>query len=75
MDELYLSVNLDNERTICIAPLTQRQIDASGEEMDDDSGYFLFERIGSGDSASINVLARLASEEAVESLRHVLGLS
>ncbi|WP_075852407.1 hypothetical protein [Rhizobium hainanense] len=75
MDELYLSVNLADNRTIFLAPLTQRQIDASGDEVDDDSGYFLFERIGSGEAASINILARLASDEAVERLRHVLGLS
>lgn len=75
MAELYLSVNLADDRTICLAPLTQRQIEASGDELDDPSGYFLFERVHDGEAASINILARLASEEAVERLRHVLGLS
>lgn len=75
MDELYFSVNTDRETTLCLAPLSDRQIALSGEEIDDASGYFLFERTGNGDSSTINILARVTSIDAVERMRTMLALA
>ena len=75
MDKIYYSVNIDNERTLCIAPLTDRRITMSGQEIDDTSGYFLFEKRGYGAFAGIEIIARLASEDAVDRLRDMLNMS
>ena len=70
----HFSKNLDNDRTLCIAPLTDRLIARSGQELEDVSGYFLFSRRGSDDFAGVEIIARVASEEAAFSLRDMLGM-
>lgn len=74
MTEFYFSVNLDNDRTLCIAPLTDRKIALSGEEINDPSGYFLFETRGSEDEA-VEIIARLQSEEAALRLRDMFKMA
>lgn len=74
MGEFYFSVNLDNDRTLCIAPLTDRKIALSGEEINDPSGYFLFETRGSEDAA-VEIIARLQSEEAALRLREMFKMA
>ena len=44
MAEHYFSTNIDNETTLCIAPLTNRRLAMSGQEISDTSGYFLYEK-------------------------------
>jgi hypothetical protein len=73
MAEFYFSVNLDNDRTLYIAPLTDRKIALSGEEIADPSGYFLFEAHSSDDSA-IEIIARVQSEEAAFRLRDMFKM-
>ena len=75
MDELYFSVNLDNERMLCLAPLTDRRIVMSGQELADTGGYFLFEKTGSGERAGIEVIAQGISDDAVNRLRALLNMS
>ena len=72
MDELYFSVNLEDGRTLCLAPLTDRRIALSGEEIADTSGYFLFENDGRQGSERVEVLAQVLSEEAALRLRDML---
>jgi hypothetical protein len=74
MPEFYFSVNLDNDRTLCLAPLTDRKIALSGEEIADPSGYFLFETSSSDDSV-IEIIARVQSEEAAFRLRTMLKMA
>ena len=74
MAEFYFSVNLDNDRTLCLAPLTDRKIALSGEEIADPSGYFLFETSSSDDSA-IEIIARVQSEEAAFRLRTMFKMA
>jgi hypothetical protein len=74
MAQFYFSVNLDNDRVLCIAPLTDRRIATATEEIQDTSGYFLFERRESSES-SIDVIAHLASEDAAFRLRELLGMN
>jgi len=64
MDGFYLSRRLDDDRLLCVAPLSNRNIALSGQEVDDPSGYFLFEKCGSDDAYDVTILAHLVSEEA-----------
>ena len=46
MSELYFSRRLDDARTLYVAPLSDRRIEASGQDVPDPSGYFLFKLVG-----------------------------
>jgi hypothetical protein len=74
MSDYYFSAKVDNETTICIAPITERRIELSGEKIDDKSGYFLFETKGGAEPNEVQILARLTSEEAALRLRRMLAL-
>jgi hypothetical protein len=75
MSEFYFSVNLDDNRVLCLAPLTDRRIAMSGQEITDPSGYFLFERRGSGEVAEIEIIAQVLSEEAALRLREMFQMA
>ena len=73
--EYYFSVSLDNnERTLCLAPLSDRYLSMSGQEISDPSGYFLFEKRGTGDLADIEIIAQALSEDAALRLRSMLNM-
>ncbi|PQA71690.1 hypothetical protein C3731_20600 [Brucella oryzae] len=74
MYEQYLSVKTEAGKMLYLSPLSDRQISLCSEDIEDSSGYFLFEREGEGDSAPIHVLARLVSDDAVEAMRAMLGM-
>lgn len=74
MAEYYFSAQIDDQTTLCIAPLTDRRIELSGEEIGDASGYFLFTTRGGGEPTDVEILARVPSEEAAWRLRSMLGL-
>jgi hypothetical protein len=74
MDHFYYTVNLGSERMLCLAPLTERRISMSGQEIEDPSGYFLFEQYGSGDDADIQIIAHVVSEDAALRLRAMLNM-
>jgi hypothetical protein len=57
-----------------LAPITDRKIEYSGEEIGDKSGYFLFETHGS-DETDIEIIARVHSEEAAFKLRAMLKMA
>jgi hypothetical protein len=69
MAEFYFSVNLAEDRTLCLAPLTERRISLANQQITDSSGYFLYETRGSGENASVEVIAQVFSEEAAFLLR------
>lgn len=70
----HFSKNLDNDRTLCVAPLTDRLIERSGQELEDVSGYFLFSRRGSDEFAGVEIIARVVSEEAAFALRQMFDM-
>lgn len=74
MSEYYFSANVDNETTLCIAPLTEKRIEMSGQEIEDRSGYFLYQTRHSEGSGSVKIIAQLLSEEAALDLREVLHM-
>jgi hypothetical protein len=75
MGEFYFSVNLDSRRALCVAPLTERRIAMSGQDIPDSSGYFLFEKRGTGESAEIDILAQAISEDAAFRLREMFKMT
>ena len=74
MAEYYFSKEIDSETSLCIAPLTDKRIELSGETVEDPSGYFLYEVKGGGEPHDVNIIARLASEEAALQLKDLLSL-
>jgi hypothetical protein len=74
MATFYFTVQLDHDRTLCLAPLTDRRYERSGQELDDTSGYFLFEQRGFGEAADIEIIARAISDEAALRLRQMFNM-
>ena len=74
MDALYLSTESHDDTRLYIAPLTRQLISATGEDASDVGGYYLFERQGD-DPHDVQILARVASEEAALRLARLLNLS
>lgn len=75
MTEFYFSTNLDNNRTLHIAPLTDRLIAESGQDVPDPSGYFLFERRRADGPVRVEIIAQVMSEEAALRLRDMLAMT
>ena len=75
MVEYYFSVSIGGNRTLHVAPLTDRRIAMSGQEVADPSGYFLFESRSQADNAEIEILAQAVSEEAALKLREMLKMA
>jgi hypothetical protein len=74
MPQFYFSSPISNEVALFIAPLTDYDLEMSGESVDDASGYFLYERCYSGHDAPIRLLARIHSEEAAIEMSQLLRL-
>jgi hypothetical protein len=71
----YFSVNVDNETTLCIAPLSDRHLAASGQEIADVSGYFLCEMRKSSSPDDVRIIAQLLSEEDAVRLSEMLHMT
>ena len=74
MAEYYFTTNIDNETTLCIAPLTNRRIAMSGQEIADTSGYFLYETCKSQEPNEVRIIAQLLSEEEALRLSRILNM-
>lgn len=74
MAEFYFTATLDNGRTLHLAPLTNRLIEQSGQDVPDVSGYFLFERRHSATHPKVEIIAQVVSEEAALRLRDMLSM-
>ncbi|HRK64275.1 MAG TPA: hypothetical protein PLN53_07745 [Terricaulis sp.] len=70
----YFAKALDNDRTLFIAPLTDRVIARSGQDLEDASGYFLYSSLSSDGFTGVEIIARVASEEAAFALKEMLGM-
>jgi hypothetical protein len=75
MTDYYFSKEIDRETSLCIAPLTDKRVELSGEAIDDPSGYFLYEIKGRGEPYDVTIIAKLASEEAAFQLKEILQLT
>jgi hypothetical protein len=74
MSEYYFSAKIDSDTTLCIAPLTDKRVELSGENIEDASGYFLYQTKGDGEPGEVEIIARLTSEDAALRLRDMLSL-
>ncbi len=75
MDEMmYFSVNLDNDRMLCIAPLTDRRLALSDQQVANPGGYFLFEQRGSDEIGRVEIIAQVFSDEAALRLRDMFNM-
>jgi hypothetical protein len=74
MADYYFSAQIDKDTTLCIAPLTNKRIDLSGQQIGDPSGYFLYQTRCGGEPGEVEIIARLESEEAALRLRNMLSL-
>lgn len=66
--EVIFSRSISNEKSICISTLTRAQLRSCDALGRGDIGYYLYERVSSGDEEEIEILARIASDEAAEKL-------
>ena len=74
MSAYYFSARIDDETTLCIAPMSDRKIELSGEEISDTSGYFLYFAKGAGAPVEVEVVAQMRSDEAAFRLKELLRL-
>lgn len=75
MDDFYFSVSIDENRLLCLAPLTDRLREMAGDDVEVGDGYFLFERAQAGVDHAINVIARANSYESALEMRDMFGMS
>lgn len=75
MSEYYFSVNIGNNRTLHLAPITDRLIEESGQEVADTGGYFLYERRHSEGPRHVEIIAQALSEEAAFRLCEILSMT
>jgi hypothetical protein len=75
MAEYYFTTNIDNDTTLNIAPLTNRRIAMSGQEIADPSGYFLYETCKSQEPNEVRIIAQFLSEEAALRLSRMLNMN
>ena len=75
MADYYLSADLDNETTLCLSPLTDKRLELAGAEMADVSGLFLYTVQRSCQPERVEILARVATEDAVWRLKSMFGLN
>lgn len=74
MGLFFFSAKIDEERTLFLAPLTERRKQHAGQRLDETSGYFLYEMHGQGDEAEIEIIARIDDDEAALRLKEILKL-
>lgn len=70
----YFTANVDDETTLCIAPLSDRRLTQSGQEITDTSGYFLCEIRNSEQKNDVRIIAQLVSEEDAIRLSKMLNM-
>lgn len=70
MSDYYFNISLDNQRSLCISPLTSDELVPSGVR-GNSLGYYLYERDESAEG--VNVLAKIVSEDAARDLFDALN--
>lgn len=74
MSEYYFTANIDNETTLCLAPMSSARVADSGQEIEDTSGYFLYETRRTNDLSEVTIIARVVSEDAALQLSRMLNM-
>ena len=71
LDGFFFSAKLDEGQTLCLAPLSDQAIAASGDDVPDPSGHWLYEKDQDG---RVELIAQVATNEAAWRLRTLLKL-
>ena len=75
MDEsFYFTLQVDSNTKLTISPIADWEIDASGQHLDDESGYFLIETRQTCGLEEVRIIARLMSPDAALELRQMLNM-
>ncbi len=75
MAHFYFSAKLDSERSLCLSVLSDRLLELISDEDIDPSGYYLYETSGTGCVKSIEILARVPTDDAACRLSAMMGLT
>jgi len=74
MEDLYLSVRLDDHRIICVSPISAKTYrEAGGQGLGGDFGYFVYEMNADQPELGIEVIAKAASAEAATRLFEMIS--
>ena len=74
MADYYFTASREDGTTLFLAPLTNRHIEASGQELPDTSGHFLYEADDS-DPDTVRIIAQVITTDAVLNLKAMLGMT
>lgn len=76
MEEYYFQVPVTNSKVLCVGPITRDEAEAAGSDADfvDGFGYYLFIADSEQPRSPIEVLAKLASDDAVANLGNLLRI-
>jgi hypothetical protein len=76
MDDLYLSIRLDERRTICVSPISAKTYrEAGGVGLGGDFGYFVYEMNEEQPESGVEVIAKAASAEAATRLFEMISMA
>jgi len=75
MQGFYFSASKPDGYTLCLSPITNRILDESSQEVEDQSGYFLYEMLNDAGRRVVNILAQVHTDDAALRMRDMLGLT
>ena len=76
MEEFFAAKATSNDQMICIGPLTRQEAaEAVDASLGDGTGLYIYLANASGGGKAVDVLARVASEEAARVLSRLIGFS
>lgn len=75
MSDYFLCGETRTGEKLVIAPITADIAAAHNMDASESVGYFLYQRSGQSQNLSVNILAKLPSEDAAFELGRILGLS
>lgn len=74
MNHYYFTKDIDDFTTLCLAPITNRLAEMSGECPADLSGYFLFQRSRATELLDVKIIAQIHSDEGALELSQMLQM-
>lgn len=74
MDEFFAAKAVTNDRLICIGPLSRAEAPEAVEaDLGDGTGLYVYLTSASASDHAIDILGRIASPEAAETMSRLLG--
>ncbi|MCA9233518.1 MAG: hypothetical protein KDA57_22960 [Planctomycetales bacterium] len=73
-EQYYFSRAKDENRLLTIAPITDSELEATGEEIENTGGYFLVETTKLDGCDEVRVIAQLPNSDAAIALSRLLNM-